>query len=761
MANNRPFEAIEHPVERRESSSLAWILDPSTDEDRERLLKLMQAQPPPTVHDAIEEQLRELINSRRPDQPLQGAHIREAVDSHLQGRSLPEYGRWVYMPWSHRLVHLLPPDEFHELRTCRNRYKILPAGQQFLRERRIGIAGLSVGLSAAVTLALEGIGGVFRLADFDTLALSNLNRLRVGVHNIGVNKAVLAARELLELDPYLRIETFEDGVTEQNIDRFLIGHGKLDLLVEECDDLYMKVRLRERARELGIPVLMDTSDAGLIDIERFDREPTRELFHGLVPGLEADSLKGLTTKEKVPFVLAILGASRMSAAMAASLCEVKETISTWPQLGSSVTLGGALVADVARRILLGELTESGRYYVDPEVLIHNGSAIELPAPEPLAVEVVEEAARPPAPVSAPRRSSPSRLRPEDARYLVEQAAWAPSGGNCQPWRFKFDGKHLHCTLDEERSFSFTNFQHLASYAAIGAAVENICLSSQAMGFDAEVDPFPSPSQPQHVATISFKSSSRTDASPLFHQIQARCTNRRLGEPRRFGRSDQEALRSVLSAKGAQLAFVSDRPKLDALGQVLGVADRVRFLSPVMHKELMHELRWTPKEVLATRDGLDLATLEFKAADKAVLRILSSPSAMTYLRKFGGGRALERPSREMLEGASAACLLAVPGFRPRDYFHGGRDMQRVWLFASARGLAVQPFGLPYLLARLRHGEGYADDERALLQEVDEKLGHLFPVPEDHAQVILLRITHADPPSARSLRRRVDDVFSTEM
>src|SRR5262249_27646093 len=110
---------------------------------------------------------------------------------------------WVYYPWSGRLVHVLPPAEFRTLRSDRNRYKIAAEEQERLRSFRVGVAGLSVGLSVALTTALEGVGGSCRLADFDTLGLSNLNRLRAGAADLGVNKAVLAARQMYELDPYL------------------------------------------------------------------------------------------------------------------------------------------------------------------------------------------------------------------------------------------------------------------------------------------------------------------------------------------------------------------------------------------------------------------------------------------------------------------------------------------------------------------------------------------------------------------------------
>lgn len=157
------------------------------------------------------------------------------------------------------------------------------------------------------------------------------------------------------------------------------------LLVEECDDLYMKVRLREEAGRLGIPVVMETSDRGLLDVERFDREPGRPPLHGLAGGVRAADLKGLTTREKIPSLLKILDADRLSPAAAACLVEIQETLATWPQLASAVALGGAVVADAARRLLLGRFTESGRYYVDVERIVRDGAAVP-PAPVPPADE---------------------------------------------------------------------------------------------------------------------------------------------------------------------------------------------------------------------------------------------------------------------------------------------------------------------------------------------------------------------------------------
>ncbi|WP_239115847.1 ThiF family adenylyltransferase [Planotetraspora kaengkrachanensis] len=317
------------------------------------------------VHDTIDGQLRQLVRSREPAMAADDPLVDRRVEEVLEGRDPFAYGTWVWFPWSARLVHLLPRPEFHELRTDRNRYKITSREQEVLAGKRVGVVGLSVGNAAAVTMAQEGVGGSFRLADFDRIELSNLNRLRAGVHDLGIDKTVLAARQMAEINPYLDISTFPRGLGEEDFDDFLLSGGPLDLVVEECDDLYVKIAIRERARHHGIPVVMDTNDRGMLDIERFDLEPGRPILHGLLGEARAEDLRDLSTAGKVPFVLALLDERRISRRLAASLPEIARTVSSWPQLASGAALGGAIATDAARRILLGEKAPSGRYYADP------------------------------------------------------------------------------------------------------------------------------------------------------------------------------------------------------------------------------------------------------------------------------------------------------------------------------------------------------------------------------------------------------------
>lgn len=339
------------------------------EQDRIGLQSLIDSGQVREVMDTITDQLTELVTSREPRLRSSPDAAERAVAEQLAGTSPQEYGTWVWYPWSGRLVHLLPREEFRLVRTDRNRGRIDRAQQRRLLGRRVGVIGLSVGSSAALTFAMEGIGGSFKLADFDSLSVSNLNRLRAGVHHLGLNKCVLAARQMSEIDPWLDIELYQGGLTDATMEEFFTGGaGPIDLLVEECDTPYVKIAAREHARALGIPVVMDANDRGLLDVERFDLEPDRPLLHGLLGETTSSDLRDLTHEEMVDVILTMVDRERISPELSASVSQIGITLSSWPQLASGVALGGALTADAARRILLGQPRPSGRFYTDLEIL---------------------------------------------------------------------------------------------------------------------------------------------------------------------------------------------------------------------------------------------------------------------------------------------------------------------------------------------------------------------------------------------------------
>ncbi|MBK8480359.1 MAG: Rv1355c family protein [Proteobacteria bacterium] len=752
------------------------ILDPSAGEDREQLAALLSRVPGIQIADVLQQQLTELMEVRHPKEKLTGGQAQQLITAHLGGSTQETYGRWVYFPWTEQLVRTLPEPEFREVRLSRNRYKITPEEQDALRQHRIGIVGLSVGYAIATTLAMEGVGGEFRLADFDVMSLSNTNRVPCGVAALGTNKTVIAARRMFELDPYLKIEIYREGLTAENLERFF-GHPEpLTLLIEECDDLFMKILLREQARARGVPVLMETNDRGLLDIERFDKEPDRRLLHGLLDGVSATSVRGLTVRQKVPIIFRVLGGTAMSTRLAASLAEIDETITGWSQLGSGTMLGGAVATDVARRLLLGELNESGRFYIDVQNLVADGAGALVNGTAIATEDTTEGGAASEALAAAVGRmtssherygGAPGAISVEDARFLVEMAALAPSGGNRQPWRFHLlADNRIRCVLDTVRAGdSFLDYGLSAAYAACGAALENFCVAAHSLGFTTQVVRFPNAGDPTVAwETQLTQSGSRAERSAALQVLEARCTNRRLGHRTHLTAEEHGALAKSAVSAGAELLLLGDDDTaLEALASYIGRVDRFRFFCRRLYREMIEEVRWTPAEAERTRDGIDLATLELDAIDTAGMHLLSKWSTVELMKRIGGRR-VEDLGQRTVRASAAIGLLSVPGIAAADYLAGGIAMERVWLEATRLGLAFQPLAVaPYLYARLERGggEGFDPGEVRELTELRQWHRELFGGTDPRAEVLLFRVGHAPEPRKRSLRRHAEDILLLDL
>ena len=364
-------------VNKASTSSITNVDEPehvfyrlSCEGDCEKLNQLLISNTHLTIVDSIHSQLKDLVKLENPSlYPMSDKLYQEKITQKLGSSSPQEYGVWVYYPWKNQLVHMLDESDFVKCRTIRNAYKIKTKEQETLRGKRIGVVGLSVGQSVAMALMSERIGGELRLADFDDLELSNLNRIRAGVSDIGILKCVITRREIATIDPFLKVKTFSKGLTKDNIEEFLEKDGKLDVVVDECDSFDMKITIRKHCKRLGIPVVMETSDRGMLDVERYDLNPEYPLLHGLV-AQELIDAEQLTADQKKKLVFQFIDVNKASTRGRISLLEIGKTITTWPQLASDVILGGAVVAMTCRLILLGQCSNSFRHYVDvPSMII--------------------------------------------------------------------------------------------------------------------------------------------------------------------------------------------------------------------------------------------------------------------------------------------------------------------------------------------------------------------------------------------------------
>jgi nitroreductase len=398
---------------------------------------------------------------------------------------------------------------------------------------------------------------------------------------------------------------------------------------------------------------------------------------------------------------------------------------------------------------LNEPLTSGRRYVDLARLLDSEPL--QPAPENSVI---------------PPKPQPSNVLGVSPflHFLVEKAVLAPSGGNCQPWRFYAEGEdRLHVVHHAERSRNLLDATRLASCIALGAAIENVIVAAAHCEFEASVESFPIPGNPAWMATVHLAPAraltNPTDDS-LFEALARRVTNRRNADPTPLDELRAQELVAAAQDRGGHLELQVGRAALDEMGQILGEADRVRFLCAELHREVMSELRWNPQETETTRDGIDLATLELTQSEAAVMQVLARPDIAAFLRELDGGVALTEGACKSIQGSCAVGLIRVRGEDPASFLEAGRAIQRTWLMATKLGLGFQPMtALLFLFRMLARPEAdiFLERERRVLRDLKVRLDRVFSVRTDLSCAMLFRLTHATEVTARALRRPVSEVL----
>ncbi len=329
------------------------------------------------VIDDYGEQLHELFAIKNPS-IVYGPNFKEKLQKYLENlesqNPLWQQGRWVYFPWLSTLVHILEDDDFQLVRTARNKNLINKEEQDKFYNSVIGIGGLSVGNSVALAIVLQGGGKHIRLADHDELALSNTNRVRAGVQNLGLNKVEMTARQIYEINPYAQIEIFSKGLTRENIEKFFAGSPKLDIVIDEIDNLAVKFLIREQAKRHRIAVVMaaDNGDNAVVDVERYDKDPSSKFFQGRLGTVTYNELLNLDKFGIGKTITKHIGPENVTPRMQESLLEMGKTIVSWPQLGGAAMLNGSAVAYCVRKILNNQPIENNRALISlDEKLIPN------------------------------------------------------------------------------------------------------------------------------------------------------------------------------------------------------------------------------------------------------------------------------------------------------------------------------------------------------------------------------------------------------
>jgi hypothetical protein len=451
------------------------------------------------------------------------------------------------------------------------------------------------------------------------------------------------------------------------------------------------------------------------------------------------------------------------------MIEVGQSINTWPQLASSVVLGGAVSADVTRRMFLGQMVDSGRYYVDLESIIPNSKAkfkntvVENPY-SPLAKSDMEHLIKQiPANIFIESRIDVPR---DILREIVNAGIKAPSTGNDQPWKWYYHNRVLFVFHDQFRSHSFGDYRNIASYLTFGAVYENVVLATHHQRLELNATLFPAGMDSPIVLAFTFSKDKSDLAEPHSHDelanfIPSRCTNRNLSAYKEIDHGILDDLNTVVtSVAGAGLRFLTDATHIQKVGKIIGSFDRMRILNQAGHHDFVNrEIRWNATDAERTKDGIDVATLGLNTSQLTALDIIKDFEVIDFVNQVKGGKVLEAAAVKSISCASAIGLITMLDKTPESYIMGGRALERLWLAAEKHSLALHPVISPlYFFPREdQQDSGLSDVEMRELKALKKSFLELFNIEDFLTGVFLFKVSYAAKPNIKSLRIPLENML----
>ncbi len=323
------------------------------------------------------------------------------------------------------------------------------------------------------------------------------------------------------------------------------------------------------------------------------------------------------------------------------------------------------------------------------------------------------------------------------KSVLQHAILAPSGDNCQPWKFSVKELQVELYNDPDRDTSLYNLKQRASLIAHGALLENIRITAPTVGLHSTFELFPDPENPHHIASIHFAECAIEASSSQFQAIAERQTNREKYLPVTISDSQIKSWQDLAERDGEKIWLSCQTKQIADLARLLSLNDRLVFEVPELHRFLFEQIRWSDSDAVTTGDGLDLKTLGLNAMDKVAFRFLKHQGLVVALNKVGFSRIIQMKAGQLLKTASAIVIMTIPSASSQDYVHGGQLWQRLLLQLASEGLTAQPIaGLACLMQSASEDLLTGEVTKGQLELLNQTRGELLNIAGcDHSTPLL--------------------------
>ena len=331
--------------------------------------------------------------------------------------------------------------------------------------------------------------------------------------------------------------------------------------------------------------------------------------------------------------------------------------------------------------------------------------------------------------------------------LIKAASQAPSADNMQPWEFRKNDDAIEVFCVKSRVLP-TDVIGMFGWIAVGAAIQNIVIAAAFYRLVATIE-YSTPKQTDELAAVIRFSPGSADFQ-LAEWISRRNTNRSPYEAYLLNQELISRLTNAVKGLNGGIHWTTRASDFELMANMDANSTYIRLEHKPLHDELFDILRFTRKDIEATRFGLTFESLEVPPFAVFFARQLQYWSVNRAISKLGFGRLVAKQLSNKLRKAGAICLVTAERRDPVAYMEAGRAMEQLWLAATAEGLSVQPYGvLPQYLTKVDiEPETFLPKYVTAIKKHFDPFFSIFPEAKDEYPAIVLRLGKAGKYSARS-------------
>lgn len=351
------------------------------------------------------------------------------------------------------------------------------------------------------------------------------------------------------------------------------------------------------------------------------------------------------------------------------------------------------------------------------------------------------------------------LQPENLQRILGRAIRAPSGDNCQPWVFNWDGARLEIHLDLERARHEMDVELTATYLAVGGLLETIRITASEVGMKVSVLP-----RPQAQGWVIEFGSDKVGVDPLARFIEQRFCDRR---PFKKASLTDSMKASLMQEAGrfsnCTLAFAD--PSNPELADYISQTETLPWMLPDIHRDLMRWIRWSNAEAQVSRDGMPWQTLGLNYLESRVLKCARWWPLQRTLNALFFLNNVESVVHKNIRSSGALFCIATKGTGVEALVEIGQLAQRLWLRLCEWGWSAQPYTISSLSCYWKSALGSLGPFEKLpidtvLQSGRKVLSQAFSLSTEELPIWVFRVGLAFPRKSgnQTLRRPLQDVLT---